>query len=109
MGPTVLEYLARSLEKGLAARNRSDPSRFVDVDYRQFVEDPMASVKQIYDAFGIELAAPTEQAMRAYVTDNPQKKHGSHEYSLEQYGLSPEAVRTRLSSYIERFDLPTDL
>ena len=109
LGPTVLEYLARSLEKGLAARNRSDPSRFVDVDYRKFVEDPMASVKQIYDAFGIELAAPTEQAMRAYVTDNPQKKHGSHEYSLEQYGLSPEVVRARLSSYIERFDLPTDL
>jgi len=42
------------------------------------------------------------------VLENPQGKHGRHEYSLEAYGLSPERVRERLAAYIERFDLPAE-
>jgi hypothetical protein len=109
LGPVVLEFLARSLERGLAARERSDPSRFVDVDYRQFVADPMASVTQVYRAFQLELGAETERAMQEYVAANPQKRHGTHSYSMDEYGLTPEQVRTRLKFYIDRFDLPTDV
>jgi hypothetical protein len=109
LGPIVLEFLARSLERGLAARERSDPSRFVDVDYRQFVEDPMAAVRGIYRSFGLELNEATERSMQEYVAANPQKKHGAHRYSMEEYGLTPEQVRERLADYIERFNLPTDV
>jgi hypothetical protein len=108
LGPVVLEFLARSLERGLAARERSDPSRFVDVDYRQFVEDPMASVREIYRAFALELSEATERTMQEHVAANPQKKHGAHRYSMDEYGLTPEQVTSRLKFYIERFDLPTD-
>jgi hypothetical protein len=109
LGPIVLEFLARSLERGLAARQRSDPSRFVDVDYREFVADPMASVKEIYRAFHLEFSAATERTMQEYVTANPQKKHGTHRYSMDEYGLTPEQVRARLRFYIDRFDLPADV
>ena len=33
------------------------------------------------------------------------RAHGTHEYALEQYGLTPERVRTRLGAYIRRFGL----
>jgi hypothetical protein len=46
--------------------------------------------------------------MRAHIGENPQHRHGSHRYSLEEYGLSAEAVCTRLADYIERFDLPVE-
>ena len=108
LGPVVLEFLARSLERGLAARERSDSSRFVDVDYRQFVDDPMASVKEIYRAFDLQLSEATERTMQEYVDANPQKKHGAHRYSMDEYGLTPERVKTRLKFYIDRFDLPAD-
>lgn len=109
LGPVVLEFLARSLERGLAARERSDPSRFVDVDYRQFVADPMASVRRIYQAFDLKLSPDTERTMHEYVAANPQRKHGAHRYSMEEYGLSPEQVTRRLKFYIDRFDLPADV
>lgn len=108
LGPTVLEYLARSLERGLAARDRSDPERFIDIDYQQFVAAPMNTVERIYAHFGLELSSEAADAMRAHVHENPQHRHGSHRYSLEEYGLTAEAVRTRLADYIERFQLPTD-
>jgi len=108
LGPTVLEYLARSLERGLAARDSSAPERFLDVDYHRFVEQPMQTVERIYDYFGLELGPETADAMRAHISENPKHRHGSHRYALAEYGLSAEAVCSRLADYIERFDLPTD-
>jgi hypothetical protein len=107
LGPTVLEYLARSLERGIAARDGIDPNRFLDVDYHRFVEHPMQTVEQIHEHFGLGLRSGTADAMRAHLRENPQHQHGSHHYSLEEYGLSAEAVRERLAGYIERFGLST--
>jgi hypothetical protein len=108
LGPTVLEYLARSLERGLEARDRSDGKRFIDVDYLRFVENPMRVVRGIYDHFELELTPQAEAAMQEHLRKNPRGKHGAHRYDLEQYGLTPEAVRRRLASYIDRFSLPSN-
>ena len=108
LGPTVLEYYARSLERGLAARGRADPARFVDVRYDDFVADPLGSVQRVYGHFELDLSPAAAGAMHAHVRDNPQGKHGTHEYGLEEFGLTPEAVRVRLRAYIERYRLPAD-
>jgi hypothetical protein len=105
LGPTVLEYLARSAERGMAARDKSDPARFVDVRYRDFVNDPLGTVRRIYGSFRLDLTPAAETAMRAHVESHPQNKHGAHDYSLEQFGLTAETVRSRLAAYIERFQL----
>jgi hypothetical protein len=108
LGPQVLEYYARSLERGLAARDRMDPRRFHDVDYRAFVADPLAAAKGIYAWFGLPLDAEVEAALAAHVRENPQGKHGAHAYDLATYGLTPARVRDRLAAYVERFGLPAE-
>lgn len=108
LGPVVLEYYARSLERGLAARDRLDPARFVDVDYRRFVSDPLAAARSIYGHFDLPQGEAVRAALRQHMADHPQGRHGRHEYSLEQYGLTPGAVRERFADYIQRFDLPAD-
>jgi len=105
LGPTVLEYLARSLERGLAARDRPGAGRVLDVDYRAFVADPLATVRGIYRHFDLALGPAEEASLAAWAQAHPQGKHGAHRYSLEEYGLSAEAVRERLASYLERFDV----
>jgi hypothetical protein len=107
LGPTVLEYLARSLERSLEARDHSDPSCFVDVRFEEFVSNPLATARNIYNQFGIELNAEAEAALVDQVENNPRGKHGSHRYTLEQYGLSADKVKDRLASYIDRFELNT--
>jgi hypothetical protein len=106
LGPVVLEYLARSVERGMAARAASDPARFVDVGYDELLADPLATVERIYEGFALELPAATRAALADHVASHPQNRHGSHDYSLAQYGLSPEAVTRRLAAYIDRFHLP---
>lgn len=107
LGPAVLEYYAASLERGLAARERSDAARFLDVPYTQLVSDPLAAVRRVYDHFEIDLAPSTEAAIRAHAAENPRGKHGAHEYDLARYGLTADRVRERLADYIDRFGLPS--
>jgi hypothetical protein len=106
LGPVVLEYLARSMERGLAARDRSESERFLDVDYRALVGDPLAAARQVYGRFALPLSRETEALLARHVALHPQNRHGAHDYTLEQYGLSRDGVRDRLSAYVERFDLP---
>jgi hypothetical protein len=108
LGPAVLEYLSRSVERAMAARDRSDPKRFVDIAYRDFIADPMGTVERIYGAFGLALGGATADAMRRHLQDSVQNKHGAHEYTLEHYGLTKEQVRRRLAAYVERFDVPVE-
>jgi hypothetical protein len=105
LGGAVLEYLARSLERGLAARDRLGAQRFLDVDYRAFVADPLGTVSGVYRHFGLELGPREEASFAAWAQAHPQGKHGAHRYSLEEYGLSANAVRDRLAFYLDRFDV----
>jgi hypothetical protein len=105
LGPVVLEYLARSLERGLAARDRLPAGRVLDIDYRAFVADSLGTVRGVYRHFDLPLGAEEEASLAAWASEHKQGKHGSHRYSLDEYGLSAEQVRERLRFYLERFDL----
>jgi hypothetical protein len=105
LGRSVLDHLAHLLERGMAVRDRSDPARFIDVDYRRFVTDPMAAAERIYAHFSLPLSGATADALRAHVAANPQSKHGRHDYSLDEFGLTPSIVRDRFAGYLARFDL----
>ena len=54
IGRTQLEMLSRSWRTFTSARAAYDPAQFVDVDYREFVADPVGTTRSIYDSFGLE-------------------------------------------------------
>ncbi|MBW2274089.1 MAG: sulfotransferase [Deltaproteobacteria bacterium] len=105
LGPIVMDFYATSLERGLAARDRSDPSRFVDVTHDEFVADSLHVVERIYEHFDMPVEASARSAFEAHTDANPKGKHGKHKYALEEYGLDAEAVRRRFAPYIERFGI----
>jgi hypothetical protein len=108
LGPVVMDFYATSLERGLAARDRADPARFVDVTHDDFVADSMAVAQRIYSHFGIDFTSAAQAAMAEHASANPRGKHGKHEYNLAEFGLGPDAVLARFASYVERFGIDTD-
>ncbi len=99
IGVAVMEWYAMSLEKGLADRAKLPPELFVDCSQREFVDDPMAMVKKVYNAFDLPLSAESRAAMQAHVDANPKGKHGKHEYNLAEYGLTREVIEERFAFY----------
>lgn len=101
IGRAVVDYLARSLERAAQARRGLDPARFVDVEYRDFLADPLGTARLIHDAAGLPLAA---DALAAHVARNPQNKHGRHDYGLAEFGLDEALLRERFGDEATRYD-----
>ena len=94
VGRTQLEMLSRSWHSFMAARPKYDASQFVDVDYREFVADPVGTARGIYEAFSIDWCPEAEAAVRAIDEESRSGgKRPSHRYSLADYGLTEEQVR----------------
>ena len=103
LGPAVMEFYARSLDRGLAARDAMDARRVVDVSHDEFVSDAVGVAKRIYAHFGLALGPAALAAFEAHAAANPRAKHGRHDYDLEEFGLSEARVRERFRAYQERF------
>lgn len=98
--------LDRAIE---ARRDGTVPAgQAVDVLFRDFLRDPMAVVRTIYERLGIELSDEAETAMRSFLAANPQEKHGGHRYSFADTGLDAGLLRERTRAYQEFFDIPEE-
>ncbi len=108
LGPVTMEYLASKVERSLKARNDFSSDRILDLQFNDFVENPLETVNKIYRHFHIDMSNATKSAMEAYALEHPMGKHGKHEYHLEEYGLTEDQVLDRFDFYIKRFNPPMD-
>ena len=98
IGRTQLDLLARSHHAFTEARKRYDSAQFVDVDYQDFVADPVATVRGIYGAFDLGWTTEAEAAVTAIDEESRRGgKRPSHRYSLDDYGLTEADVRSAFS------------
>ena len=104
IGPRELEIWAWSAERSDEVR-ASRPERFLDVRFRDFQRAPLAVVERIYTHFGLELSDAARAAMQEWAANNAQHKHGRHEYTLEQFGLTRAMVHERFAGYMQRYGL----
>ena len=92
-------------EKATAVRPTAAEGQILDIQYADLVADPIATVQRIYAHHEYEFTEPFEAAMRQWLTDNRQHKHGAHRYTLEEYGLSEAQVREDFREYAVEFGL----
>jgi Sulfotransferase family len=104
LGAYQVELWGTAVDRGLAARDRMGEDRFVDVQVRDLVADPVATVAGIYEAVGWPFTAEAEAGVSGWWADNPPGKHGAHEPDPAAYGLDPDVLRHRFADYLERFD-----
>jgi len=98
IGADSLDTWSRGLERFNSERVKHDPAQFCDVDYVDFVADPIGTVEGIYRHFGIELTEPASRAMRQMHAESKKGPRApKHRYSLEDYGLTAEAVKERFA------------
>jgi hypothetical protein len=103
-------YLVEGLDRSVAAREDGTvpKDRVVDVQFRAFMADPFATIREIYEHLGLELSADSEQRMRAFLADNTTEKHGGHHYTFTETELDLGQWRERTRRYQDYFDVPTE-
>ena len=77
--------------------------RWIDVRYVDLVDDPMAVVNDIYARLGWPLAPAAARAMQEWLSmqEEQRRQEPRHEYKLEDYDLTPEAVNEAFAPYRE--------
>ena len=103
-GALWADVLTEMIERTADARRRHG-DRFVDVDYRELVADPLATTAKLYADLGVELTAEAEQRMAAHVAEHRQHRFGRHEYDFADFGLERDAVNDRLADYRATYGL----
>ena len=104
VGREISELTAKEVRIGLAARDDgcAPSDQFFDLLYPDLVRDPIGAVRAIYAHFDLAFTPAAEAGMRRHLTTNPKDEHGSHDYSLAQFGLDLEEERHRYEDYRAR-------
>ena len=74
--------------------------QIIDLKFEDFVGDQMGTVKKIYQQFNWQLTEASKLNMENFLAANPKDKHGVHNYSLEQIGLTNEIINQAYKDYI---------
>jgi hypothetical protein len=85
---------------------RTDPAmdaRFVDLDYMSTLADPIAAVERVYCKFDLPFGDQAKARMQAWLSENRQGRHGAHEYSLVECGLTEKDIDEQFGEYMERY------
>jgi Sulfotransferase family len=87
-------------------RDKHGERSIYDIQYLEQLRDPVGQMRKLYAHFGEQLTPEAEAAMSKLLANNPQGKHGKHNYSLEEFGLTAAGVRQHFRDYCERFGIP---
>lgn len=90
------------LESGVVPRER-----LYNMQYQDFVNDPLASVGEMYAHFGIEMTDEGRQGMQRYLDANPGSSRPQHKYDLGSDNVDME--RDAFSRYEEYFQVPREM
>ncbi len=97
--PRLVEWM-RMFE---AARDRIGEDRFIDIDYREVGKDPMTQAQRVLSRVGIPMDDRLEQVLNEFLAGNKREQRPMHEYSLERFGLSEEAIKREFADYRARY------
>lgn len=102
-GSEQLGLWGTGMQRALAARQ--DPAvdqRVIDLSHRDLLNDPLGTVRKIYDLLGDSLSAEAEARMQQWI-EAPAQHLSSVKFSLAEFGLSQDYVDAAFGPYRSRF------
>ncbi len=106
IGESMMDTFEEMIHRAEAYKKQHGEEAIYDLQYADLMQDPLGELRKIYHHFDEPWTAEAESAMKKCLAENPKGKHGKHEYTLEEFGLTREQVQERFRGYCERFDIP---
>jgi Sulfotransferase family len=91
------------LRGSITGRALLPPSQVIDVHFRQFMKDDVATAERVMEFAGHRVTETARAAIRAFMDANPRGKHGTIDYRLEDVGVDAAERRAALRFYSEQF------
>jgi hypothetical protein len=108
---TFTDDIFSGLDRSIDDRDRETiaAERVIDVQFTEFVADPLATVERIYDQLRMDLTANTRARMRAFLETHPgDGGGGGTRYSFADTGQDADELRARARRYQSRFGVASE-
>ncbi len=102
-----ISAIVERLLRGICRERQDGDPRYVDIQFRELMQDPIAMVRRIYAACDKTLDDAAEQRMRHWIAAHPRGQHGGHEYAAEDFGIDMVERYRALHFYTERYSVLT--
>jgi hypothetical protein len=104
-------YIFDGLDRSMQARDDGilPSEQVVDVQFLDFLNDPIATIGIIYDRLGLEFSADAQTRMRGFLQEHPGDGGGeSGRYNFAATELDAGELRERARPYQERFGVASE-
>ena len=111
----TLETFINTLEAGLRetidqrASSTIASSSIQDTYFNQLLENPISSLREIYNYFDIPFSQEIKTNALAYLEANPRYSKGKYSCSFEEFGLSKEHIYQQFKFYTDHYKINTAL
>jgi hypothetical protein len=102
---TQLESWAVAADSGVAYRREHGSAQFYDLQFDDFMADPIAAVKNIYAHFDQALSPEGETQLESWQAAHPQGKHGAHQYQKRDFVIPDSEILDRYAGYLDFFEM----
>jgi len=94
------------LKEMFQLRGEEPASRFVDVQYKDLLADPLVQYRRVLTELGLCLTAEDEKAGAAWMAANGRETHPRHRYTPEDFGTTHEELVNEFKFYSDVFLSP---
>jgi len=102
-GMMALAIFSEPMLTHMQWRDRNPQVPILDLSYREICRDSVGTVEKIYDLIELPVDGATIDLVQQWDKLNPQHKSGRNPYSLEEYGLTENAINQVFEKYRARF------
>ncbi|HEX9771838.1 MAG TPA: sulfotransferase [Steroidobacteraceae bacterium] len=99
--------LEHDLKRCLEVRDTLPAGKFIDIDFRDTVQDPVGVVEHIYRHIGLAMTERARREIGEYMASHPREGRPKHEYTMEQFGFTREEIERRFAEYRRRHIEPS--
>jgi hypothetical protein len=107
LGENYMRIYRSALDILLAFRRRcpAESARFIDLNYRELVGDPLGTFCSTLKRIGVTPAAKDEAAAKTWLAQNARSRDRKHQYTAEQFGVTTPRIASSFTDYHALYNL----
>jgi len=103
MGKHGIEWFTMGLKKMMEVRKTMAPGRFIDIQYKEILADPIGEFRRTMTAMGITVTPEDEADAKAWMAGHGRDTHPRHKYTPEENGMTRDELVSTFKFYRDAY------
>jgi hypothetical protein len=105
MGPRLVAQFEAAMRDMMIVRQEMPADKFIDVQYRDTVKEPIETFRRIHEGMGLTATAADIHEAATWMAANGRDTHPPHNYRPEDFGITAEGLRETFKFYHDAYNV----